>query len=155
MWSYWIYGDEYRGRLEELERSARCHAQYAELLRRPRRSLRQRLGGSGPDLSRREWKLVEQNSVVLSVPEGQALEAPSSSDVRQFFLLERGRASMTVDGAAVGELDAGDLVAHRRGLSIRAGRMLRLRVLTPREFAAVREIPALRERHVAALPELC
>src|SRR5262245_3483661 len=110
------------------------------------------LDASRSSLSRRERRLVEENSVVVDLPVDGELAATHSHDDRQFFLLERGRAHVSVDGTTVGVLDPGDVIAPFSGVRLRAATRLRLRVLNAQEFAVVRTIPALRDRLVVPLP---
>src|SRR3954447_7952885 len=85
MWSYVAYDAERETRLAERARTRHLV---------PRRSLRERLDATRSLLSRRERKVLERHSVVLLVPEGGELHAPSPLGTRQFLLLEQGCAGV-------------------------------------------------------------
>jgi drug/metabolite transporter (DMT)-like permease len=101
-------------------------------------------------MPRRERRTLARVSAAIDVPAGTRLlrqGAPAS----QFFLIERGRASVKRDDRPVAELGAGDFfgeLALLRGgprtASVAAATDMRVRVIPPREFPrAMEQLPTL------------
>jgi drug/metabolite transporter (DMT)-like permease len=101
-------------------------------------------------LPRRERRMLARVTAAIDVPAGARL-LRQGAPAGEFFLIERGRASVKRDDRHVAELGAGDffgelalLQGGSRTASVAAATDMRVRVFPPREFSrAMERLPTL------------
>ena len=111
-------------------------------------------------LGKRELEQLGSWTDEVDVPEGQVL-GREGSVAYEFFVIEQGRAAVTIDGDQVAQLGPGDffgeiglLAAERRTATVTALEPMRLVVMFGREFRSMeRQMPAVAAKVRAAIEE--